>query len=101
MRAPLPPLKDNFNNRVATWFVAGRSDTPEARQEAMKSTGEDWATEILLAARQAQHATETGKRLLPGQKLSDAYLEANPPVVRRRSISLVFVWRVCGQFYYK
>jgi hypothetical protein len=59
-------------------------DTPEARAAAMKCTVEDWATESLLAARQAYQVPETGKRLKPGQKLSDAYLEANLPVVRRR-----------------
>jgi hypothetical protein len=59
-------------------------DTPEARQEAMKGTVEDWATESLLAARQAYLVPETGKRLKPGQKLSDSYLNANLPVARRR-----------------
>jgi hypothetical protein len=59
-------------------------DTPEARALAMKGTVEDWATESLLAARQAYQVPETGKRLKPGQKLGDAYLESNLPVVRRR-----------------
>ena len=59
-------------------------DSPEARQEAMKGTVEDWATESLLAARQAYQVPETGKRLKSGQKLGDAYLEANLPVVRQR-----------------
>ena len=62
----------------------GQLDTPEARAAAMKGTVEDWATESLLAARQAYQVPETGKRLKPGQKLGDAYLEANLPVVRRR-----------------
>jgi nuclease S1 len=59
-------------------------DTPEARAAAMKGTIEDWATESLLASRQAYQVPETGKRLKSGQKLSDAYLDANLPVVRRR-----------------
>jgi hypothetical protein len=59
-------------------------DTPEARAVAMRGTVEDWATESLLAARQAYQVPETGKRLKPGQKLGDAYLESNLPVVRRR-----------------
>ena len=59
-------------------------DAPEARAVAMKGSVEDWATESLLAARQAYQVPETGKRLKPEQKLSDAYLEANLPVVRRR-----------------
>jgi S1/P1 Nuclease len=59
-------------------------DTPEARQEAMKGTVEDWATESLLAARQAYVVPETGKRLKSGQKLGDAYQNANLPVLRKR-----------------
>jgi S1/P1 Nuclease len=54
------------------------------RQEAMKGTVEDWATESLLAARTAYEVPETGLRLKPGQKLGNAYLEANLHVVRRR-----------------
>jgi hypothetical protein len=59
-------------------------DTPDDRQEAMKGTVEEWTTESLLAAWQAYQVPETGKRLKPVQKLRDAYLEANLPVVRRR-----------------
>jgi S1/P1 Nuclease len=59
-------------------------DVQEGRQEAMKGTVEDWATESLLAARQAYQVPETGKRIKSGQKLGDVYLEANLPVVRRR-----------------
>ncbi len=36
----------------------------------------------LLAARAAYLVPETGKRLKSGQKLSDAYYNANLPVVR-------------------
>ena len=59
-------------------------DSPEARQDAMKGTVEDWATESLLAARQAYQVPETGMRLKSGQKLSDAYVNAIMPVVRKR-----------------
>ena len=59
-------------------------DTPEGRQEAMRGTVEDWATESLLAARAAYNVPETGQRLKPGQKLGDRYVEANLPVVRQR-----------------
>ena len=41
-------------------------DTPQARAAAMKGTIEDWATESLLAARQAYQVPETGKRLKSG-----------------------------------
>jgi len=53
-------------------------------QEAMKGTVEDWATESLLAARQAYQVPETGKRLKPGQKLGGAYFDANLRVVREQ-----------------
>jgi S1/P1 Nuclease len=59
-------------------------DTAESRQTAIRGTVEDWATESLLAARQAYRVPETGKRLKPGQKLGDAFVEANLPVVRQR-----------------
>ncbi len=59
-------------------------DTPENREAAMKGSVEDWATESLLAAREAYRVPETGMRIKPGQKLADSYREANLPVVRRR-----------------
>jgi hypothetical protein len=62
----------------------GHLDSPEARQEAMKGTVEDWATESLLAARQAYQVPETGNRIKSGQKLRDAYLEVSLPVVRQQ-----------------
>jgi S1/P1 Nuclease len=59
-------------------------DTPEGRQEAMKGTVEDWATESLLAARQAYQNPTTGSRMKPGAKLGDQYFDKNLPVVRQR-----------------
>ncbi len=59
-------------------------DTLGNREAAMKGAVEDWATESLLAARAAYQVPETGKRLKPGQKLSDAYYHGNLPVVQRR-----------------
>jgi hypothetical protein len=47
-------------------------------------TVEDWATESLVAARMAYQVPETKQRLKPGQKLSDAYFNANLPVARQR-----------------
>ena len=52
-------------------FVANRCHTPELRIS-------------LLAARGAYKVPETGERIKSGQKLSDAYLNANLPIVRRR-----------------
>ena len=47
-------------------------DTREARAASMTGTVEEWATESLLAARQAYQVPETGQRLKPGQKLGNA-----------------------------
>ena len=62
----------------------------------MKGTVEDWATESLLAARQAYQVPETGTRLKPGQKLGDAYLNANLSVVRQRLYRGADGWRWCA-----
>ena len=51
---------------------------------AMKGTVVEGATESLKAARQAYQVRETGKRIMPGEKLAKAYFDANLPVVRRR-----------------
>jgi hypothetical protein len=59
-------------------------DQPANRAAALRGSVEDWATESLVAARAAYLVPETGKRLKPGQKLSDAYANANMPVVRQR-----------------
>jgi nuclease S1 len=59
-------------------------DTPQNREAWMKGTVEDWATESLLAARQAYQVPETGLRLKPGQKLAETYQAASLPVVRKR-----------------
>jgi hypothetical protein len=59
-------------------------DTPENRAAWMKGTVEDWATESILAAREAYQDPATGKRMKPGTKLADAYHEKSLLVVRRR-----------------
>jgi hypothetical protein len=59
-------------------------DTPDKRREAMKGTVEDWATESLRLARAAYVVPETGKRLKPGQKLGELYMNTHLPVVRQR-----------------
>src|SRR5262245_10782541 len=50
----------------------------------MTGSVEDWATESLLAAKEAYQDPATSKRIKPGTKLSDAYQEVNLPVVKRR-----------------
>ncbi len=59
-------------------------DTPEARARAMAGTVEDWATESLLAAKEAYKDPATGQKIKAGTKLADAYQQANLPVARRR-----------------
>ncbi len=48
-------------------------DTAEALAAAQRGTVEDWATESLLASRQAYQDPATGQRLAPGAKLGDDY----------------------------
>jgi nuclease S1 len=59
-------------------------DTPEARARAMAGTVEGWATESLLAARDAYKDPATGRKITPGTKLGEAYQAANLPVARKR-----------------
>ena len=59
-------------------------DTPENRTAWMAGTVEEWATESLLAARAAYLIPGTNERLKRGQKLAEAYYEANLPVARGR-----------------
>jgi hypothetical protein len=59
-------------------------DTPEARDQAMAGSVEDWATESLLAARGAYQDPATGIRIRPGARLGDAYQGAHSPTARRR-----------------
>ena len=54
-------------------WLADLMDTPEARQTAMAGSVEDWATESLLAAREAYQDPRAGQRIKPETKLSDAY----------------------------
>ncbi len=59
-------------------------ETPEARQKAQGGSVEDWATESLLAAREAYQDPATGQRIKPGAKLGDQYYEKSLPVAKRR-----------------
>jgi hypothetical protein len=59
-------------------------DTHEARTKAMAGTVEDWATESLLAAREAYKDPATGRKIQPGTKLGEPYQATNLPVARRR-----------------
>jgi hypothetical protein len=59
-------------------------DTAENRAAWMSGTAEEWATESLLAAREAYSIPGTNKRLKSGQKLGDEYQAKHLPVVRRR-----------------
>jgi hypothetical protein len=59
-------------------------DTAENRKAWMTGAVEDWATESLLAAREAYLIPGTDKRLKPGQKLAKEYYDKHLPVVRQR-----------------
>jgi hypothetical protein len=50
----------------------------------MAGTVEGWATESLLAAREAYLIPGTDKRLKSGQKLGKEYFDKHLPVVRQR-----------------
>ncbi len=76
---------ERTNTSEDVWIAElAKVDTPEARQDAMKGSVEDWATESLLAARHAYEVPETGKRLKAGEKLRDGYLAANLLIMRER-----------------
>jgi hypothetical protein len=59
-------------------------DTPGNRAAWMTGTPEDWATESLLAAREAYQDPKTGNRIKSGTKLGDEYQAKNLLVVRQR-----------------
>jgi hypothetical protein len=59
-------------------------DTPQARSAADVGDIEDWATESLLAAREAYQDPATGRRIKPGAKLGDDYQARSLPVAERR-----------------
>ncbi len=59
-------------------------DTPEAMRDAQKGTVEDWATESLLADREAYQDPKTGQRIKRGATLGDEYQAKSLPVAKRR-----------------
>jgi hypothetical protein len=59
-------------------------DTPEALAAAQKGSVEDWATESLLASREAYIDPKTGQRMKPGAKLDEVYQAKSLPVARGR-----------------
>jgi hypothetical protein len=75
-------------------------ETAENRAAWMKGTVEDWATESLLAARDAYVVPGSDQRIKSGQKLSDDYLARHLPVVRRRLCQAGFrlAWVLNGAF---
>jgi S1/P1 Nuclease len=54
------------------------------RDPARRCSVEDWATESLLAAREAYQDPRTGLRMKPGAKLADDYQAKSLPVAKRR-----------------
>jgi hypothetical protein len=59
-------------------------NTADNRAAWMSGTVEEWATESLLAAREAYLIPGTDQRLKSGQKLGKEYYEKHLPVVRHR-----------------
>jgi hypothetical protein len=57
---------------------------PENRTAWQQGTPEDWATELLLAAREAYQDPATGMRIKSGTKLGTQYRDKNLPVARKR-----------------
>jgi hypothetical protein len=68
-------------------------DTAENRVAWMGGTIEDWATESLLAARQAYQVPETGRRLKPGH-IAGRRLPIGQPA--RRPQTVVSKWFAAG-----
>ena len=71
-------------------------DTDRARSQAQRGIVEEWATESLLAAKQAYQDPATGRPIKSGQKLGDAYQKASLPVVKQRLYQAVRGWRWCS-----
>jgi nuclease S1 len=59
-------------------------DKADARARAQAGRVEEWATESLLAAKQAYQDPTTGQRIKSGHKLGEAYQTASLLVVRQR-----------------
>ena len=58
--------------------------SPQTPDNASDGTVEDWATESLLAAREAYLDPVTGLRIKSGAKLGQEYYERSLPVARQR-----------------
>jgi hypothetical protein len=63
---------------------SGPSLRCRARQKALGGSVEDWATESLLAAREAYRDPAAGRRIKPETKLADDYQTRSLPVAKRR-----------------
>ena len=73
----------------------------QSADTATQTSVEDWATESLLAAREAYQDPTTGMRIKTGAKLSEQYFYKNLPVARRRlyeaGVRLAAVLNECFQ----
>ncbi len=78
---------ERINHSEDFWvkeLAAYETQNKDALATARQGTIEDWATESLLAAREAYKVPESGRRLKSGQKLSQTYVDANVATLRRR-----------------
>lgn len=79
--------KSTFARRPGRRWLArrpGRDGNRRGPGERPAGVGRDWATESIVAARQAYQDSATSQRIKPGAKLGDAYQERNPPLAKRR-----------------
>jgi S1/P1 Nuclease len=79
------------STKTAGWVLSASGSTISPRWTCLRTarrgwsgTPEDWATESLLAAREAYQDPQSGKRIKSGTKLGDAYQAKNLPVARKR-----------------
>jgi nuclease S1 len=73
-------------SRSEDYWIKELTVLPSAQSPEMSAEGtvEDWATESLLAAREAHVGPVTGQRIKSGTKLGLDYHTKNIPVVKER-----------------
>ena len=77
-------LGRRLTDRPAERHLNPRAKTAVAELIEPGGSLADWATESLMAARQAYHDPATGRRIKAGAKLGEAYQAAGLPVAKRR-----------------
>jgi hypothetical protein len=79
------PILEHMSRDEDRWLAElVAMDDPVDRAVAMAGTVEEWATESLVAARQAYQDPATRRRIEPGAVLGQAYYDANLPMAKRQ-----------------